>query len=175
MPEELLATHQCGAVLQHPPHESTASKLSACPMHMSPYISVVAGFAQFPHCACNCSSLSDLVGFSHLLYNSVCDHILPMLGQAVCLGLAVSFLHKVLPLFVAFTPPYTLSPLPMWVLRLKVGGKGSHLTVVEISWRAAPEICAAAQAVCPVRPPQRTGDLGCFRLNLSLWCGDSPW
>ena len=113
MHEELLTTHQCRAVLQHPPHESTASKLSACPLHVSPHISMVAGFAQFPHYACNYSSLTDLLGFPHLLYNSVCDHILPVLAQAVCLGLTVSFLHKILPVFIAFTPPYTLSPFPM--------------------------------------------------------------
>lgn len=113
MHEELLATHQCRAVLQHPPHESSASKLSACPLHVSPHIYMVAGFAQVPRYACNYFSLTDFLGFPHLLYDSVCDHVLRVLGQAVCLGLVVSFLHKILPVLIAFTPLYTLSPFPV--------------------------------------------------------------
>lgn len=113
MHEDLLATHQCRAAQQHPPHECTASKLSAHPLHVSPHISMVVGFAQFPPYACNYSSLTDLLGFPHLLYISVCDRVLPVLGQAVCPGLAVSFLYKLFPAFIAFTPPYTLSPFPM--------------------------------------------------------------
>lgn len=171
MREELLATHQCRAVLQHLSCESTASKLSAKPLHVSLHICTLSGFAQFPCYACNYSSLTDLLGFPHLLYNSVCDLFLPVLGQAVCMGLAVSFSHKILLVFIALTPSYTS---PHANLEAENGGR-VHILLLQKLAGDQIQRYVLQHKLCPGRLHQRTGDLSGFRLNLSLRCSESPW
>lgn len=80
-------------------------------------------FASFSGYICDYSSITDLQG---LLHKPVCDCVLPVLAQTVCLGLTVSFLHKILCIHCSHFPlhPFTF---PHVNLESEGVGKGSHL------------------------------------------------
>jgi len=101
-------------------------------------------------------------GFPHLLYSSVCDHVLPVQGQATCLGLAVSFPHKILPVLTALTPAFTFSPVN---LEAEDGGR-DHLLPLQRSAGVRLQSSALQRRLCPGRLHQTTGRFGLFQTKL---------
>lgn len=131
MHEKLSAKRKYRAVLQHPTHESPAFKLSVCPLHLSPHISMTAILISFLDIfgisGLFVICITDLQDLSH---NSVRDCVLPLLGQTVCLGLTVSFLHQILCIHCSHFPlhPFTFPHVNLESEERR--GKGSHLIVV---------------------------------------------